>query len=211
MSKFNDLRKRGISLLTAAFTVVSLSGCAKGEDIEVQKAPVATAIVMTNENALILDVSSYQYFNEYSKISDMYGNDMRIGNDNIILIDGENSNQQAKYFADHLVGWNGQVYVLEEYINIDMEDQSDSLATAIVMTNENALIVDVSSYQYFDGYSTISDMYGKDMRVGNDNIILIEGEYSQQMATFVAAGLISEYSEIRYYDELVNSSNKKTL
>mgnify|MGYP003308965279 CR=1 FL=1 len=27
MSKFNDLRKRGISLLTAAFTVVSLSGC----------------------------------------------------------------------------------------------------------------------------------------------------------------------------------------
>ena len=29
MSKFNDLRKRGISLLTAAFTVVSLSGCVK--------------------------------------------------------------------------------------------------------------------------------------------------------------------------------------
>jgi len=28
MSKLNDLRKRGISLLTAAFTVVSLSGCA---------------------------------------------------------------------------------------------------------------------------------------------------------------------------------------
>ena len=27
MSKFNDLKKRGISLLTAAFTVVSLSGC----------------------------------------------------------------------------------------------------------------------------------------------------------------------------------------
>jgi len=27
MSKINDLRKRGISLLTAAFTVVSLSGC----------------------------------------------------------------------------------------------------------------------------------------------------------------------------------------
>jgi len=27
MSKLNDLRKRGISLLTAAFTVVSLSGC----------------------------------------------------------------------------------------------------------------------------------------------------------------------------------------
>lgn len=27
MSKFNDLRKRGMSLLTAAFTVVSLSGC----------------------------------------------------------------------------------------------------------------------------------------------------------------------------------------
>lgn len=29
MSKLNDLRKRGISLLTAAFTVVSLSGCAE--------------------------------------------------------------------------------------------------------------------------------------------------------------------------------------
>ena len=29
MIKFNDLRKRGISLLIAAFTVVSLSGCVK--------------------------------------------------------------------------------------------------------------------------------------------------------------------------------------
>lgn len=29
MSKLNDLRKRGISLLTAAFTIVSLSGCAE--------------------------------------------------------------------------------------------------------------------------------------------------------------------------------------
>lgn len=29
MSKLNNLRKRGISLLTAAFTIVSLSGCAE--------------------------------------------------------------------------------------------------------------------------------------------------------------------------------------
>lgn len=201
MGKLNDLRKRGISLVTAAFTVVSLSGCGVSNEVELEASPVATAVVMTDENALLLDVSSYQYFDGYSKIYDMYGNMMRIGNDNVTIIEGEDSQQKAKLVAENLVGENGHVSILSGYAN-NVEPQNDSIATAIVMTDENALILDVSSYQYFEEYSKIYDMYGNMMRIGNDNNIVIEGEHSQQMAKLVAEGLLSENAQISFYDDL---------
>ena len=202
MSKFNDLRKRGISLLTAAFTIVSLSGCTNTEDIELEKEPVATAIIMENENALILDVGSYQYFDGYANIYDKYDNMMKIDNDNVIVVEGENSQERAKLLAETLISENGKVSILSGYVNNNTKQQNDLDRTAIVMTNEKVLILDVSSYQYFDEYSRINDMYGNMMRIGNDNVILIEGEYSKQMATFVVECLFGENAEISFYDDL---------
>ena len=202
MSKINDLRKRGISLLTAAFTIVSLSGCTNTEDIELEKEPIATAIIMENENALILDVDSYQYHDGYAKIYDKYENMIRIDNDSAIVIEGENSQERAKLLAEALISENGQVSILSGYASDNPKQQNDLVITAIVMTNDKVLILDVSSYQYFDEYSKINDMYGNMMRIGNDNVIFIEGEHSKKIATFVVECLFGESDEISFYDNL---------
>ena len=71
-----------------------------------------------------------------------------------------------------------------------------------LLINDKVLILDVSSYQYFGEYSKINDMYGNMMRIGNDNVIFIEGEHSKEIATFVVECLFGESAEISFYDDL---------
>lgn len=114
--KKEKMKKIGKNLMcgTMISSMLLFSGC----DLKDSNVPTATAIIITNDDALIMDLSDYD--NDYSYgqnvayIKNMNGDKLRIGHENIIILDGEDSHQKAKEMAEFLIGETGEVICYDE-------------------------------------------------------------------------------------------------
>lgn len=81
-----------------------LSGCTSDEN------KTFTAIFITNDNALLIDVDEYQYYRSGEvAMYDMNGNKITIDSENVIIIKGENSHEKAQQIAEDLIGEKGEI------------------------------------------------------------------------------------------------------
>lgn len=118
------IKKYGKSLMcgTMISSMLLFSGCnVKDSNVKDSDLPIATAIIITNNNALIMDLSDYD--NNYSNgqsiayIKNMNGDKLRIGHEDIIILDGEGSHQKAEEMAEFLIGETGEVICYDESNN----------------------------------------------------------------------------------------------
>lgn len=81
--------------------------------------------------------------------------------------------------------------------------------TAIVMENGNALIIDTKKISD-GGYSTSTQIFkitttsGEQLLEAVENIHIIEGENSREIAEKMAESLIDENGKITYYEDIVD-------
>ncbi|MEE3342804.1 MAG: hypothetical protein VZS44_01790 [Bacilli bacterium] len=105
----------------ALSSILLLSGC-EGKTSNNTKTdssePVATAILLNDDEALIMDLSyyfkDYSYGLDVSYIYNMDGDELIVGNDNIVIIKGENSHEKAEKMAEGLVSENGKITCYDE-------------------------------------------------------------------------------------------------
>ena len=103
-------------------SILLLSGCGeKKESTNDNLTPVATVIIMTNDNALLMDLSwydrDYSYGQSVAKVKDMDGDKLILGHEDAIIVVGENSHEKAKQMAESLVGEKGEVICHDEMQN----------------------------------------------------------------------------------------------
>ena len=108
----------------------------------------------------------------------------------VLLLSGCNSSETQKEVVDNLT----------------------PVATAIIITNDNALLVDVSfydrSYSYGQSVADVRDMDGDRLLLGHDYTIIVAGENSHEKAEAIAHGLISENGHITYYNDQTYTKSK---
>ena len=104
-------------------SILLLSGCGakKEEPTNGNLTPVATAIIMTNDNALLMDLSwydkDYSYGQSVAQVEDMDGDKLLLGHEYAIIVVGENSHEKAEQMAETLVGEKGEVICYDEMQN----------------------------------------------------------------------------------------------
>lgn len=104
-------------------SILLLSGCSakKEEPTNDSLTPVATAIIMTNDNALLMDLSwydkDYSYGQSVAQVKDMDGDKLLLGHEDAIIVVGENSHEKAELMAETLVGEKGEVICYDEMQN----------------------------------------------------------------------------------------------
>lgn len=135
-SKTEKARKTGKVMLCGIMlsAVLLLSGCGNevtntNQQIDVvQPITPSTAIIMENENALIVDLQSYDKYirdmgaNHYSTYVEdrtwiLYtsnGDKLLVDFDSVKFIEGEDSHEKAETIAQALIGENGQVTCYDE-------------------------------------------------------------------------------------------------
>lgn len=135
-SKTEKARKTGKVMLCGIMlsAVLLLSGCGNevtntNQQIDVvQPITSSTAIIMENENALIVDLQSYDKYirdmgaNHYSTYAEdrtwiLYtsnGDKLLVDFDSVKFIEGEDSHEKAETIAQALIGENGQVTCYDE-------------------------------------------------------------------------------------------------
>ena len=105
-------------------SVLLLSGCSPSKtqsEVVDNSTPAATAIIITNDNALLVDLSEYD--NDYSygqsvaDVRDMDGDRLLLGHDYTIIVTGENSHQKAEEMAEGLIGDKGEIICYDEAEN----------------------------------------------------------------------------------------------
>lgn len=117
------VKSGGKVLLCGVLTssILLLSGC--GANKEDNLTPVATAIIMTNDNALLMDLSwydkDYSHGQSVACVKDMDGDKLIVGHEDAIIVTGENSHEKAEQMAENLVGEKGEVICYDEMQNHD--------------------------------------------------------------------------------------------
>ena len=108
----------------ALSSVLLLSGCNHPEtqkEVVDNSTPVATAIIITNDNALLIDLSTYDsdysYGQSVADVSDMDGDRLLLGHDYTIIVTGKNSHQKAEEMAESLIGDKGEIICYDETKN----------------------------------------------------------------------------------------------
>ena len=96
-------------------SVLLLGGCGTKKQDDV---PTATIIIITNDDALLMDLSwydkSYDYGQSVAQVKDMDGNKLLISHDNAIIVNGDCSHEKAEQIAEKLVGEKGKVVCYDE-------------------------------------------------------------------------------------------------
>ena len=108
-------------------SILLLSGCGAKKEVTTNDnlTPVATAIIMTNDNALLMDLSRYDNLfdrnfsngKSLSRVSDMNGDELILSHEDAIIVVGENSHERAEKMAEALVGEKGEVICYDEMQN----------------------------------------------------------------------------------------------
>ena len=80
--------------------------------------------------------------------------------------------------------------------------------TAVIITNEDALIMDFKSFRYTDGYIRITNMDGDVIILSYENTIIIYGDNTHEKAVNMAEKLVGDNGKVVYYDEQPYSLTK---